>query len=178
MPSLETATDAELEAKILELLDENRVMTVATNRADGWPQATLVGYVREGLDLYFAVGRQSQKLANIARDPRVSIAIGRVSVSIGKLDPDRILGLSMAAHAAEVDDPAEIERLNTLVESRYPEVAVFAPREAAVAVVRARPELISIVDLPMAPGAPTLVEVTAGTGVRRVVAGAGLRSRP
>jgi nitroimidazol reductase NimA-like FMN-containing flavoprotein (pyridoxamine 5'-phosphate oxidase superfamily) len=41
--------DADLKAKILELLDEHRVMAIATNRADGWPQATIVGYVH--LDL-------------------------------------------------------------------------------------------------------------------------------
>ena len=59
--------------KILQLLDENRVMTVATLRPDGWPQATVVGYVHDDLMLYFAVARISQKFANIARDPRISI---------------------------------------------------------------------------------------------------------
>jgi nitroimidazol reductase NimA-like FMN-containing flavoprotein (pyridoxamine 5'-phosphate oxidase superfamily) len=39
--------------KILTLLDQHRIMTVATLRPDGWPQATTVGYVNEGLTLYF-----------------------------------------------------------------------------------------------------------------------------
>ena len=37
--------DDTLKSKILELLDQHRLMTVATNRPDGWPQATTVGYV-------------------------------------------------------------------------------------------------------------------------------------
>jgi nitroimidazol reductase NimA-like FMN-containing flavoprotein (pyridoxamine 5'-phosphate oxidase superfamily) len=40
--------DDEIRRKILKLLDEHRIMTVATLRADGWPQATTVGYVNEG----------------------------------------------------------------------------------------------------------------------------------
>ena len=38
----------EIRRKILTLLDQHRIMTVATLRQDGWPQATTVGYVNEG----------------------------------------------------------------------------------------------------------------------------------
>jgi hypothetical protein len=34
----------EMRQKILKLLDEHRIMTIATLRPDGWPQATTVGY--------------------------------------------------------------------------------------------------------------------------------------
>ena len=43
-------------------------MTIATNRPDGWPQATTVGYVNDGLTIYFLCSPQSQKAANIAPD--------------------------------------------------------------------------------------------------------------
>jgi nitroimidazol reductase NimA-like FMN-containing flavoprotein (pyridoxamine 5'-phosphate oxidase superfamily) len=43
--------DNQLTRKILALLDQHRIMTVATLRPDGWPQATTVGYVNEGLTL-------------------------------------------------------------------------------------------------------------------------------
>jgi nitroimidazol reductase NimA-like FMN-containing flavoprotein (pyridoxamine 5'-phosphate oxidase superfamily) len=59
--------------RIVDLLDSHRIMTIATLRPDGWPQATVVGYVNEGLTLYFLCGLDSQKAANIARDERVSI---------------------------------------------------------------------------------------------------------
>jgi hypothetical protein len=61
---------------VLELLDSHRVMTLATNRADGWPQATMVGYVNDGFLVYCWAARNAQKCANIRRDSRVSAAIG------------------------------------------------------------------------------------------------------
>jgi hypothetical protein len=37
------------------MLDQHRIMTVATLRPDGWPQATTVGYVNDGLtSIFFA----------------------------------------------------------------------------------------------------------------------------
>ena len=39
--------DAEIRTKILTLLDQHRIMTIATLRPDGWPQATTVGYANE-----------------------------------------------------------------------------------------------------------------------------------
>ena len=138
--------------KILELLNENRVMCVATIRPDGWPQATMVGYVHDDLTVYFAVARISQKLANIEREPRISIALGHDR-------PDRLRGLSMAAHAAEVTELAEIDHLNALMLERYPGQVMFSPRETSTAVLRATPEVISVIDLPKGPGEPELVQI-------------------
>lgn len=67
---------SDLSDLILRLLSEHRIMTIATNRFDGWPQATLVGYVNDGLILYCFVARTSQKYINIKRDSRVSLTIG------------------------------------------------------------------------------------------------------
>ena len=67
--------DEEIRKKILALLDQHRIMTIATLRPDGWPQATTVGYVNEGLTLYFLCGLDSQKATNLARDDRVSLTI-------------------------------------------------------------------------------------------------------
>ena len=86
--------DDTLKSKILELLDQHRLMTVATNRPDGWPQATTVGYVNDGLTIDFLCSPQSQKAANLARDSRISLTIDH-DVS----DPMAITGLSMAALA-------------------------------------------------------------------------------
>jgi nitroimidazol reductase NimA-like FMN-containing flavoprotein (pyridoxamine 5'-phosphate oxidase superfamily) len=58
-----TLIDDTLKSKILELLDQHQLMTLATNRPDGWPQATTVGYVNAGLTIYFLRSPQSQKAA-------------------------------------------------------------------------------------------------------------------
>jgi hypothetical protein len=152
----------ELKRAILALLDECRVMAVATVRADGWPQTTLVGFVHDSLDLYFGVARDSQKLANINRDQRVSIALGQER-------SDRIRGLSMAAMAHEIADIGEVARLNDLILDRYPGQVVFAPREASVAVIHVKPWLISFIDQGKGPGEPVLAEVVG----ERIVPAAG-----
>lgn len=86
--------DKILESKILALLDDHRIMTVATLRPDGWPQATTVGYVNRAMAVYFLCALDSQKAANLARDDRVSLTInGDAS------DLLAITGLSMAGHA-------------------------------------------------------------------------------
>ena len=58
-------------AAVVALLDAQRLLSLAVNRPDVWPQATTVGYVNEGLNLYVVVARTSQKLANIRADSRV-----------------------------------------------------------------------------------------------------------
>lgn len=121
---------------IERLLDHERLMSVATNRADGWPQVTTVGYINEGLNLYFVTGRESQKLTNLQADPRVSIAIHSGT------ELDGTVGVSMAARAMEVREPAEVERLNRLMFARWPQVSVYCPATSSIAIVRLKPELI------------------------------------
>jgi nitroimidazol reductase NimA-like FMN-containing flavoprotein (pyridoxamine 5'-phosphate oxidase superfamily) len=89
--------DEKIRTKILNLLDQHRVMTIATLRPDGWPQATTVGYANEGLTLYFICMPDSQKAANLARDDRVSLTIDHDTPQVRE-----ITGLSMAAHARTV----------------------------------------------------------------------------
>ena len=84
----------EFKRQIVDLLNEHRIMTIATNREDGWPQATVVGYANDGLVIYCLVSRDSQKFANIKRDPRVSLAIAK-----DYPQPLQIKGLSIAATA-------------------------------------------------------------------------------
>jgi PPOX class probable F420-dependent enzyme len=151
----------ELEDKILELLDEHEVMTVATLRSDGWPQATMVGYARDGLTLYFAAAASSQKVANIDRD-------GRVSVALGHEEPTRLRGLSIAANAEVVHDFAEIDLVSELLREHYHEQTRFSPRETSSVLVRATPAIISIIDLGKGPGEPELVDVVDSGSVHTI----------
>jgi nitroimidazol reductase NimA-like FMN-containing flavoprotein (pyridoxamine 5'-phosphate oxidase superfamily) len=143
--------------RIVDLLDSHRIMTIATLRPDGWPQATVVGYVNEGLTLYFLCGLDSQKAANIARDERVSITVGS--------DPDdvmRITGLSMAARAYPVLDPVEAARIIALLPSRYPTQTVPfpfpMPTPEQVRIVRVEPTVVSVLDYTQGFGHSDLVE--------------------
>jgi nitroimidazol reductase NimA-like FMN-containing flavoprotein (pyridoxamine 5'-phosphate oxidase superfamily) len=130
--------------KILTLLDQHRIMTIATLRPDGWPQATTVGYVNDGLTLYFLCGLDSQKAANLARDDRVSLTIDHDT-------PDlmAITGLSMAAHAQAVIDLAEANKVLKMFPLKYPEqiaVPMPMPTPEAVRIFRVTPTVISVLD--------------------------------
>ena len=134
--------DPDLRKLAIRLLDEHRIMTIATNRPDGWPQATIVGYANEGLTLYCFVARTSQKYANIKRDKRVSIAIAN-----DFSDPMQIKGLSLAATATFVEDKKEFDRGYDLFLTRYPEYRAWPRPEPAMApMLRFVPEVISVLD--------------------------------
>ena len=142
-------------SKILELLDQHRLMTLATNRPDGWPQATTVGYVNDGLTIYFLCSPQSQKAANLARDSRVSLTIDHDTS-----DPMAITGLSMAAQAQSVSDPTEVAKAMNLLQTRYPEYAAFPmPIPKEIAVYRVLPKVISVLDYSKEFGHADLVTV-------------------
>jgi nitroimidazol reductase NimA-like FMN-containing flavoprotein (pyridoxamine 5'-phosphate oxidase superfamily) len=136
--------DEQIRKKILTLLDRHRIMTLATLRPDGWPQATTVGYVNEGLTLYFLCGLESQKAANLARDDRVSLTIDHDTPDIMS-----ITGLSMAGHAQAVVDMAEAGRILKLLPLKYPEqVSLPMPMPTAeqVRIFRVKPTVISVLD--------------------------------
>jgi nitroimidazol reductase NimA-like FMN-containing flavoprotein (pyridoxamine 5'-phosphate oxidase superfamily) len=136
--------DDEIRKKILTLLDQHRIMTIATLRPDGWPQATTVGYANEGLTLYFLCGPDSQKATNLARDNRVSLTIDHDTPQV--MD---ITGLSMAARTQVVVDSAEAEKALRMLMAKYPpqgSLPLPMPTPADVRIFRVTPTVISILD--------------------------------
>ncbi len=161
-----------LKSLILRLLNEHRVMTIATNRPDGWPQATMVGYVNDGFLLYCFVARNSQKYANIRHDRRVSVAIGSDAPQ-----PLNIKGLSLAGRATVTNDAWELDHVAGLRLKRYPEYAdlpppVFRdgpllrispqPPSGGVVLIRIAPEVISVLDYSKGFGHSDLVTFSEG----------------
>jgi len=142
--------------QILDIMDQHRVMTMATLRSDGWPQATTVGYAHEGLTLYFLCGPDSQKAGNLARDSRVSITIDHDEPQVL-----RIKGLSMAGRAERIGDAREAQRVMDLLIARYPAqdaAPVNLPPASAVAIFKVTPVVISVLDYSKGFGHTDLVE--------------------
>ena len=135
--------NAEQERLALEILSKSLDITVATNRADGWPQATTVSFVSDGLTLYFGTWSRSQKAANITRDGRVS-----VTADAPYTNWEGIRSLSMAARAEFVTDPVELARVGDLMTKRFGhELAKITSVDMSeTRVVRLRPVVISILD--------------------------------
>jgi len=144
--------------KAVDILSENRVMAISTLRRDGWPQTTMVSYANEDILIYFIVSRQSQKFANIERDDRVSLAIGR-DVD----DPSAIRAVSIAARASEVRDPKQRERAVKLLLERHPGLQKLErPEPGHSAVMRANPDIITILDYSKGFGHADLLTVGPG----------------
>ena len=136
--------DDKLRDQILTLLNQHRIMTVATLRPDGWPQATTVGYANDGFKLYFLCGLESQRAANLARDDRVSLTIDHDSPQVMQ-----ITGLSMAARAQTVTERAEAEKAMQLLMKKYPEpqsLPLPMPEPDEMRIFRLTPVVISLLD--------------------------------
>lgn len=138
--------DIAIRQKILQLLDQHRIMTVATLRPDGWPQATTVGYVNKDLTLYFLCGPESQKASNLAQDDRLSLTIDHDTPELME-----ITGLSMAARAQVVHDRAEAEEVLRLMPLKYPQAQAQPlpfkmPTPDDIRIFRVTPVVISVLD--------------------------------
>jgi nitroimidazol reductase NimA-like FMN-containing flavoprotein (pyridoxamine 5'-phosphate oxidase superfamily) len=131
-----------MQEKAADILDKNRLMAVSTLRPDGWPQCTMVSYANEGILIYFIISRRSQKFANIAADDRVSLVVGHDFHG-----PETIRALSIAARASEVRDPEQRSRAVDLILERHPGLKrLIPPSQGHSAVMRASPEIITILD--------------------------------
>jgi PPOX class probable F420-dependent enzyme len=143
-------------AQIIAILDAAADLTVATNRADGYPQATVVSFVNDGMAIYFGTWSQSQKAKNIARDDRVSVAI---------TDPYKtwndIKGVSIGGRARKLSDPAELAKVGAIMMKKFPQIAEFAKtmQETDMTVIRIDAEVISILDYAKGFGNTELVAV-------------------
>ena len=132
-------------------------MTLATNRPDGWPQATSVSYVHQGLFIYFLISRSSQKFANLAADDRVSMCIAS-----GSPAPSQFEGLSMSARAVEPRDEPYRSGILQQMRTRHPGYFdTDASDMTRSAIFRALPEVITIVDFSKGLGHSEVVNVNA-----------------
>jgi nitroimidazol reductase NimA-like FMN-containing flavoprotein (pyridoxamine 5'-phosphate oxidase superfamily) len=131
-----------LKQEILSILENVPDMTIATVRADGYPQATTVSYVSDGLTIYFGTAANSQKATNLARNPKVSITINLPYTSW-----DDIRGVSIGGIAERMEGGAETTRVVRLMFEKFPQIARY---ESAVtgelALFRVTPQVISLLD--------------------------------
>lgn len=141
----ETALDQTLRDQVISIIDDVDDMTIATVRDDGFPQATTVSYVNDGMTIYFMTPSNAQKARNIAESNKVSLTINRDYESW-----DEIEGLSMGALAIAVDDPTEQEKIGKLLLTKFPQAAQYEPADGddtiSLVFYRIEPVVISLLD--------------------------------
>jgi nitroimidazol reductase NimA-like FMN-containing flavoprotein (pyridoxamine 5'-phosphate oxidase superfamily) len=131
-----------MEQPALTILNANRIMTIATVRPDGWPQATIVGYANEAFRLYFLIYRSSQKFANIGHDDRVAVTVGQEPSEIRQIE-----AVYAGCTVREVTDLGERSRAWMLLAKRHPNLTDLAPPETAeVATMVAECRYVSVLD--------------------------------
>lgn len=112
-------------------------MALATVRSDGYPQATMVNYIHDGLRLYFAADATSQKAGNIKINAKVSVAI-----------------------AKRVADKQRVEELCLRLFRRLPQSRRFVPEDPKqLATFEIEPIAISVVDYASGFGTSYLLEL-------------------
>lgn len=134
--------DATTRKQIVSIIDDMTDMTVATVRPDNYPQATTVGYVNDGLTIYFGTTSDAQKTQNIARNNKVSLTIDR------RYDTwDEIESLSLAGLATQVVDPEEQEKVGAMMYAKFPQIQGIESDELGTLVLfRIDPVVISLLD--------------------------------
>lgn len=130
-----------LRSKIVDILAHTNDMTIATVRSDGWPQATTVSYVSDGLDIYFVTGAEAQKAKNIAKNGKISL-----TVDWPYKNWDAIEGISLGGTAARITAEDEIARIEKLMAKKFPQMADLPSEEEALAFFKITPKVISVLD--------------------------------
>ncbi|MDN0076119.1 pyridoxamine 5'-phosphate oxidase family protein [Crenobacter sp. SG2303] len=130
--------------RVLDVMNSHNLCTIATVRADGYPQATTVAYVNDDLTLYLCCDVHAQKLRNIRLNNKVSLTINRYYT-----DWREIRGLSLGGLAEEVQGRGEIEQVLRLMLAKFPQFSDLAQVENlanVVAVIKVTPQVISLLD--------------------------------
>jgi len=147
--------DPGLKQEIISILDDANDMTIATVREDGYPRATTVSYVTDGLMIYFGCAANSQKAKNLARDSKVSL-----TVNLPYTSWNDIRGLSIGGRAERITNPQEVAQASQLMFEKFPQIARYAPAELEdIVLFRVTPEVISVLDYRKGFGHTDLVKV-------------------
>ena len=140
--------------------DHRRLLGVNPGRSRNWALAR-----RQRRDYAIPTASQvyseSQKARNLSRDDRVSLTVDHDTPQVMQID-----GLSMAARAHRVTDPAEAQRALELLMRRYPPqqgIEMAMPKPGEVAVFRVTPSVISVLDYSKGFAHTDLVECEAAT---------------
>lgn len=143
--------------KVIATLDAADDLTIATVRADGFPQATTVSFVNDGDKIYFGTSAHSQKARNIARDERVSVTVNPTYKSWGE-----IKGLSLGGRARRVTGADELRKVFELMTKKFPQLMQYVQPQSGeeLALYRVDPDVISILDYTRGFGHTELVEVS------------------
>jgi general stress protein 26 len=114
-------------AELLSFIRRHRYAVQASTRADGAPQAAVIGIaVSEELDIVFDTLGTSRKAQNLRRDPRIALVIG--------WDEEQTVQLEGVADEPSGEELARLKAIyfaqfpDGLDRERWPDIAYFRVR--------------------------------------------------
>ena len=147
--------DKTTERDILRIMKGHNLLTLATLRSDGYPQATTITFANDGLTIYAVIGKDSQKAKNIRKNNKVSLTIDR-----DYKDWNKIRGLSMGGTAEVLRAGAKKDHAQALLVEKFPEMKQMGTNDYAnLAFLKISPEVISVLDYTKGFGHTDLVRV-------------------
>jgi uncharacterized pyridoxamine 5'-phosphate oxidase family protein len=106
--------------KYLKLLNENRVLSLATSCNDK-PRSSILEYIMIDGNILFMTDSKSIKAKNLEKNPKISLSVMASPVG-AKMEELHYL----AADGTVVDaDPKDLKVFNTILVERYPEFKAF-----------------------------------------------------
>jgi len=111
-------------AEVAAFLDEGRRAQVATCGSDGWPHVVPLSYLLLDGQVAFWTDGDSQKVANLRRDPRISVLVERGN------SVDEFRAVQLRGFAAVDEDYERSVAAGAALFSRYSPVPL--PEEALV----------------------------------------------
>jgi len=146
--------DKKMDNVVLDIMKNHNILSLATLREDGYPQANTVTYANDSLTIYFSTAQDSQKVKNIKNCNKVSLTIDK-----DYEDWNKIKGLSMAATAEILTTPDEIKMAMNCLVKKFPFLAEMPEPEEPMAVVKMTPKIISVLNYELGFGHTDLVEI-------------------
>ena len=147
--------DKTAERDILRIMKAHNLLTLATLRPDGYPQATTITFANDGLTIYAVIGKDSQKAKNIRKNNKVSLTIDH-----DYKDWNKIRGLSMGGTAEVLRAGVKTDHAQALLVEKFPEMKQKGTNDYAnLAFLKISPEVISVLDYTKGFGHTDLVRV-------------------
>lgn len=138
-------TETELSNAILEELQRNTVLTLATAGKAG-PHAVSLMYAHDAFDIYWFSDPNTRHSADLVSDASATVAIAAQCIEF-----ERIRGLQLAGHGRRITDADEESGAFNMLTARYSFLNRFAAGKlarhlGAAAVYLFRPTRLTLID--------------------------------
>jgi len=108
----------DIKDEIIQYLSKRKFITLATANKKGEPLSHTVAYVNKGPDVYFSTNKQSRKIKNLSKNPKIAYSL---------YDPvehlDEIKSLQVAGRATLISDKKVAEDVLNQLKIKFPYMA-------------------------------------------------------